>query len=125
MDSSLSRGEIQSFSALTSLLTATSVTITEGVTSFPVLTQHTSGRLTLNGGTVGAERKLPPNIDGTSLYVSGGATLSFPGVTSYLFVNGIGVGTFRSTGVGSVLDLANLTTFTGGSGHDYQSRLRH
>ena len=84
-------GGNRSFSALTSL-TATSVTITEGVTSFPVLTQHTSGRLTLNGGTVGVANLT--NIDGTSLYVSGGATLSFPGVTSYLFVNGIGFGTF-------------------------------
>src|SRR5262249_56182299 len=48
-----------------------------------------------------------------NLYVSGGATLTLPDLTSYSGGSGA---TLEATGTGSVLDLSHITTFAGGNG---------
>ena len=51
------------------------------------------------------------NIDGGSIYVSGGANFALPGVTG--FTNTSGGSTFQATGAGSVIDLRNVTSIVG------------
>src|SRR5262245_2040566 len=52
-------------------------------------------------------------INTANLYVSGGATLTLPDLTSYSGGSGA---TLEATGTGSVLDLSHITTFAGGNG---------
>ncbi len=114
-------GSARSFPALTSIF-GTSVVVDSVAATFPVLTSLRAGTLTLaNGGT--ANLDAVTNIDGQSLLVSGGVTLALPGVTNYSHASGDNNQhrTFRATGVGSVLDLGNVTNITGGT--HYNSRL--
>ena len=62
--------------------------------------------MTVTGGSYA-----PPNltdVDGSSLYVSGGGSLSLPGVTSYA----ADFSTFQAQGTGSVLDVSALSKLT-------------
>jgi hypothetical protein len=54
------------------------------------------------------------NIDKSSLYVSGGAVLSLPGLRSYGGRTDCGSSTWQASGAGSVLDLSGLTNLAGG-----------
>ena len=65
------------------------------------------------------------NADGSASIVTAG-TLSLPGVTSYTHTAGTlaNTATLRATGAGSVLDLPNVTTVTGGNGLNDQLWIR-
>jgi hypothetical protein len=68
-----------------------------------------NGSLSITGGSY----SLPnlTNVDGSSLYVSGGGSLALPGLTSFTSQAG-GAGIFKADGAGSVLDLSSLTSLT-------------
>ncbi|MDA1052075.1 MAG: Ig-like domain-containing protein [Planctomycetota bacterium] len=75
---------------------------------------HDGGITLQSGGTV----EIPNlrNIDGATLDVSGGVTLSIPMATTYTHTAGDLRNTvsIRATGTNSLLDLANLTSITNG-----------
>ena len=73
------------------------------------LSSFTDGTLNVSGGTPGFSNL--SDVDGSSITVSGGATLSLPLVTGY---TGSGT-TLEATGTGSTLDLPNLTGYAGSS----------
>ena len=83
-----------------------------GVMDISSLTQMDRGYLQL----IGASRTLPNLTDAgfTGFYVSGGGTLALPGLTGFnhaTTATSRGV-TFEASGVGSVLDVSNITTMT-------------
>jgi GEVED domain/CARDB/Dockerin type I domain/Bacterial pre-peptidase C-terminal domain len=96
------------------LVTITSTRITidaTGIFALPALTSAMSSRFEISSTTA---IPLLSNINGASLYVSGGGTLSLPSVTSYVHALGYtGTSFLRASGNGSVLDLRNLTTISG------------
>ena len=70
-------------------------------------TSLTVGSFSVTGGSY----SLPglTDVDGSNIQVSGGGTLSLPGVTSYAAK---GANTISADGIGSVLDLSDLITVT-------------
>ena len=66
----------------------------------------------INGGTANLENVT--EIDGASFLVNDGVTLSLPNVTSFAVGDEFSADNFfRASGVGTVLDLSNLTELTG------------
>ena len=110
-------GTIKLPAGLTSL-DKLSVTV-DGTGTFPIgqFTSLTHGRITVEGGTY----SLPnlTGIDGSSLLVENGGSLTLPGVTSYGSA-GYG-GTFQVNGTGSLLSLPALALITGGGLNLYAS----
>jgi hypothetical protein len=68
-----------------------------------------NGSLSITGGSYNLAGLT--DVDGSSLYVSGGGSLALPGLTSYTSQAG-GAGIFKADGAGSVLDLSSLTSLT-------------
>ena len=71
----------------------------------------TNGGITIQGGNYSASFSNVADIDGSSLIVQNGATLSLPGVTGYID-SSYDNDQFSAQGSGSTLDLANLTSIT-------------
>jgi RHS repeat-associated protein len=96
--------------AAISALVAVNLTL-DGTGTFAAsdLTSYTNGTLTLSGGSLTLAGLT--NLNGASVTVSSGATLSLPGVSSYtgLIRN---TTTLEATGTGSSLTLAGLTSLT-------------
>ena len=83
--------------------------------SLPELASISRGELSVVGGGNAEVPKLT-NIDSATLIVEGGVTLSIPSATSIVH-DSFGSNqtmVLRAEGYGSVLDLANVTTMTGG-----------
>ncbi len=79
-----------------------------GTVQDPLLTTLNDVYLTVDGtGIIGTSHLT--DIDNSSLYVSGGGTLSLPGVTSYNVDYGDNP-TLQASGAGSVLSLPNLSS---------------
>ena len=74
------------------------------------LTALTDGGLTVLGGTYTFSSLA--DIDGTSLDVENGASLSLPGVTGETNSTGVPV-RFTANGLGSTLDISKLSSFSG------------
>jgi hypothetical protein len=111
-------GVQQSFPNLVSL-TYASVNINQLQVDFSSVGSLRSSTLEFhNGGKANLDNVT--NIDNSSIYVAGGVTLSLPGVTQYSHAStgNSQYRTLRATGVGSVLDLSNVTTITGGTHYD-------
>lgn len=89
----------------------------EGKTfALPELTKVQSGMFRLTAGGTVAAPKLA-NIDGSSLFVSGGVNFTLPLLTTYTMTNAFGsVATIEASGVGSTIDLPNLVQIDLGSG---------
>ncbi|MDE2506875.1 MAG: hypothetical protein KGM43_06665, partial [Planctomycetota bacterium] len=114
--SALQGGTITLAATLTSL-NKTSVTI-DGASVFPIgqFTSITGAALNIEGGTFAL-----PNltvVDGSSLVVTNGASLTLAGVTSYDLLGDSGR-EFSADGAGALLSLPNLTKFA--SSADYGS----
>ena len=103
-------GDLQTLKGVFVVLDGTGTMATNSWTSL------TSGSVTISGGT--ASLSGLTDIGGDSFYVSGGATLSLPAVTSYSEGGGaFASATFKATGAGSVLNLPNATSVTGSTGY--------
>ncbi len=85
-----------------------------GTVALSQLTSYTDGTLSLSGGTLTLNNLT--DIDGASFMVSGGAALSLPGATSYAGAAGATT-TLEATGTGSTLSLANMTSLTAATGY--------
>ena len=83
---------------------------------FSSVNDLTNATVTINGASGSADLSTVTQIDGASLFVTGGATLSLPAVVSYS--NSID-DTWRAEGAGSTLSLPNLTSITNGNGLDH------
>ena len=82
----------------------------EGQIESPSLTSIYDTTVTQNGGSLSFPDVT--SIDGSNIYVSGGASLTIPGVTEY--TGGAGSSTtLEASGAGSLLNLPNLTTWEG------------
>ena len=104
--------------AFTSLTDASGTDfVSEGIdVDLSALTNLSGGSITVNGGTI--DLASIANINGASFIVNGGTALALPTISNYTHTNGTiaDTATFRATGSGSVLDLSNLQTLTGGDG---------
>ena len=74
------------------------------------ITTFTNGTITANGGT--PDYSGLTSLDGDTVYANSGATLSFPGLTSYAGQSAY-YPTIQANGAGSVIDLSHLTTLSG------------
>ncbi|MCA9137484.1 MAG: hypothetical protein KDB00_12015, partial [Planctomycetales bacterium] len=85
----------------------------------PSLINVALGEISITGGGNVAVPLLS-NIDGATLIAAGGETLSLPSVTSITHATNANsqVMILRAEGYGSVLDLANVTSLTGGNHYD-------
>jgi hypothetical protein len=79
-----------------------------GALSIGALATLTSGSLTLNNGNTTLSKLT--NIDGSSVIIQNGATLSMPSVASYQDPNSSPVAVLQAFGSGSALTLAGLKT---------------
>ena len=85
---------------------------------FSGLTSATNSVINVTGSTPTFSHLA--NVDGSSLFVSGGGTLALPLLTSYVnqTASNDQFRTLQSSGAGSVLDLHNVTTITNGTNFD-------
>ncbi len=90
-----------------------------GTLSTSQITSFTNATFTMTGSTLALGNGLT-NVNGSTFLVSGGASLSLPGVTSYTGQTG-GTTTLEAKGASSTLTLANLTGLTEDTG-SYGSR---
>ena len=91
----------------------------------PQITSLRDGSITARVGSSFLTSSLT-NIDGTSLDVSGGVTVSFPGVTHYRHASGGNYvdRSWRVDGVGSRIELPNLQSIVGGGHYDTDMTIR-
>jgi hypothetical protein len=94
------------------LTTLTGVSLTldgTGTISLDKITTLTgaNGGLLVTGGTYTLSHLT--DLDGSSVFVEDGASLTLSGVTSYANPNSFDTTTFEATGTGSTLSLPNLT----------------
>ena len=91
---------------------------------FGALTDAPQSTLTINGATVDFTNLT--RIDGANIFVSGGVTVAFPSVTSY--VNDVAIDhlsrTLQVSGAGSVLDLGNVASITNGQRYNTHLNLQ-
>jgi RHS repeat-associated protein len=87
--------------------TGGSLTVTAGNSALSGPLAMMGGTLTASGAGVNLTASGTTAVSAASLFVSGGATLSLPHLTSH-----VSNGTFQATGVGSVLDVSALATVT-------------
>ncbi len=94
------------------------ILVTDGTHTFTGLTNASGSMITLsNGGRMVADAL--SNINGASITVGGGVTLSLPSVPSYTHTSGDqDYNRLRAEGAGSVLDLRNMTSITNGQGNN-------
>ncbi|MGH9647685.1 MAG: beta strand repeat-containing protein, partial [Bryobacteraceae bacterium] len=110
-------GTIQAGALATLLGVAVSV---DGVSSLPLpaLTSATISQFTVTG----AAQSIPnlTDFDGSNAYVAGGGDLSMPALTTFTNLANLNdqYRTLQASGIGSVLDLRNVTTITNGTAHD-------
>ena len=76
------------------------------------ITSYTGATLTLSGGT--PDFSALSAVDGSNLYVSGGADLALPSLTQNTDPNGA---TWQASGASSLLDMSHLTTLVGATGY--------
>ena len=99
-----------------------SITVNNTAADFSSLTDLTNASITFDGPDAQSDLSSITTIDGASLFATGGATLSLPGVTNYS--NSID-DIFRADGEGSVLSLPNLSLITNGGGFGQDLSLIH
>ena len=91
----------------------------DGTGSFPAsqIASFTNGTINITGGT--SSFAALTDLDGSSVIVNGGASLTLLGLTSYTGSTAYqATNTLEATGAGSVLDLSNLTALSSALGAD-------
>lgn len=75
----------------------------------------TGGRLTVVGGSYSLPALM--DVDGSSVFAESGGSLALPSIRTYAVTSYDvdGLATFKANGPGSLLDLSDLTTLTGGT----------
>jgi len=96
-------------SSVTGITGGGTVTLTGGIHNLTSLTT-TNARFEITGGSVPVMTNLS-NIDGASIYVTGGAVVNFPLVTSYSQTTSSDR-YLQAEGAGSILRFSNLTSLT-------------